>query len=165
MTLAIMKRADFITSIVLMALSIAVVEESWRMPRYTDVASDIWSAPGIVPGFLGVALFIMAAILFLRSRGEPAGPAEGVVTEPGWHKRIALVTGLCILYAGGLVGRIPFWLATFIFVFGFIVVFELLEPEQRPRWPRHVIGALIIAALTSGLVSYVFANLFFVRLP
>jgi len=159
-----MQRADYYTSIVLMVLGIAVAEESWRMPRYTDVASDIWSAPGMVPGLLGIGLFIMAAILFLRSRGE-AAPAEGGAGEAGWHKRIALVVGLCILYAGGLIGRLPFWLATFIFVFGFIVLFEMLEPEARSRWPRHVLGAVVIAALTSGIVSYVFANLFFVRLP
>jgi putative tricarboxylic transport membrane protein len=160
-----MARADLITSIALMALGTATAIESWRMPRYTDVQSDIWSAPGIVPGLLGVALVFMASILGMRALAARGEPSDEASFESGAFFRIGTTVALCVLYAGVLVNRIPFWLATFVFVFVFIAVFELIEAEARRRWMRHVAIAMMIAAVTSGTVSYIFANIFFVRLP
>ncbi len=64
-----------------------------------------------------------------------------------------------------LVGRAPFWLATFLFVFGFIAVFDLADPAERPRWRRHLLVGLVVAALASALIPYVFQTVFLVRLP
>lgn len=160
-----MGKSDSITAIVLMMLGIATAFESWRMPRFTEVGSSIWASPGIVPGLLGIALFIMAAILFLRTRTSVANKEAVQVGGPGSFLRIAIVVGFCVFYAGVLVSRVPFWLATFLFVFAFITVFELFEPEARRKWIIRVAMAVVIAALTSGIVSYVFSNIFFVRLP
>ena len=161
-----MVRADFITSIVLLVLGLAIVEESWRMPRYTDVNSSIWSAPGMVPGMLGVALAVMATILLLRSvaaRRAAAGPGDAP-SEGGWG-RVATAVGLCVLYAGVLVGRMPFWLATFLFVFAFIAVFEWTDPEARARWVRRGLMALAVAIAAAVAIPYVFQSIFLVRLP
>lgn len=136
------------------------------MPRFTEVGSSIWTAPGMVPGMLGVALTILALILFSRTvSARRAGAVDETSGEPGAWRRVATVLGLCLLYAGVLVGRLPFWLATFLFAFAFIVIFELSEVEARMRWGRHVVIALIIAALTSGVISYIFQKILFVRLP
>lgn len=160
-----MIRADFYTSIVLMLLGLATAVESWRMPRYGDVGSDIWSAPGIVPGLLGVALILMAFVLFMRTLPAIRAGAESEPGEPGAVRRVVTVLVLCIVYAGILVSRVPFWLASFLFVFAFIATFELTDADARSRWMRHVAFALVIAALTSAVVSYIFQNVFFVRLP
>lgn len=161
-----MVRADIITSVILMVLGAATVEESWRMPRYTDVGGSVWSAPGVVPGLLGVALALMAFILFVRSvSARKAGAVVDEDAQVGGWKRVAVATGLCIVYGALLVGHLPFWLATFAFVFVFIVVFELVQADARMHWLRHVILALFIAAVTAAAVSYVFQSVFFVRLP
>lgn len=160
-----MVRADIVTSVVLMALGLAAIGESWRMPRFTDVGGSFWAAPGVVPGMLGAGLALMAFVLFLRS---VAARRAGAVDEPGesgaW-KRVAIAVGLCILYGMLLVGQLPFWLATFFFVFAFILVFELAQEQARAHWLRHVVVALVIAAITGFAVSYVFQSVFFVRLP
>lgn len=161
-------RADLITSIVLIVIAIAVVVESWRMPTYTNRGSEIWSAPGIVPGLLGLGLLLAAGILFFNSLSAARAPRDTTpVPEEmqGATARVLTVIALCLGYAGGLVGRVPFWLATFVFVFATICIFDLWEPESRPGWKRVVIVAAVIAAIASGAISYVFANLFFVRLP
>ncbi|MCR8723174.1 tripartite tricarboxylate transporter TctB family protein [Frigidibacter sp. ROC022] len=168
-----MARADLITSIVFMILGLAIAEESWRMPTYTDVGSSIWAAPGMVPGLLGLALTFMAAILLFRSikarRGEgvPEGDADDVLPpEPGSRGRVALTLVLCLTYAGVLVGNMPFALATGLFTFVFIMIFELWgHPEAQRNWLRHAVVALIIAVIAGWLIAYVFSNIFFVRLP
>lgn len=161
-----MLRKDLITSVFLMILGLAVVEESWRMPRFTEVGSSVWAAPGMVPGMLGVALLILAFILFSRTvTARRAGAVDDAPGEPGAWRRVLAAVVLCVFYAGVMVGRMPFWLATFIFAFVFILFFELSEPEARARWMRHVAFALVIAALASGIISYIFQNIFFVHLP
>jgi hypothetical protein len=161
----VMVRADIITSVFFMVLGAAIIEESWRMPRYTDVGGNIWTAPGIVPGMLGAALALMAFILFMRSLAARRAGAVDEPGEPGGWKRVAIAAGLCIAYGMILVGQMPFWLATFIFVFVFIAYFELANEEARAHWLRHIVVAAIIAALTGGTVTYIFQNIFFVRLP
>jgi hypothetical protein len=63
------------------------------------------------------------------------------------------------------VGQLPFWLATFIFILAFIVAFELADKALRASWIRHVAVATLVAAITAAAVSYVFQEVFFVRLP
>lgn len=163
-----MIRADLVTGLVLAMLGIAVAVESWRMPRFTDVGSDVWTAPGLVPGMLGVALTLMALILVFRSvavlaRAE-ARPGSDAVEAGGWG-RVALAVGLCVGYGAGLVGRVPFWLATFVFAFAFIGIFGLLEPGGRAAWPRRLAVAAAVAAAAAIVVPFVFETLFLVRLP
>ncbi len=161
-----MVRADLVTSVVLLVLGVATMVESWRMPRFEEVGADVWASPGVVPGLLGVALTLMAAILFLRSVVALRRPTEGPVgpaAEGGWG-RAALAAGLCILYALGLVGRMPFWLATFLFVLAFVTIFDLTG-EPRPPLGRVVIVAALVAAASAIAVPYVFQSIFLVRLP
>lgn len=160
-----MIRADFITSIALMVFGAAIVFESWRMPRFAEGGRSVWTEPGIVPGMLGIGLFVMAAILCvhtMRARRAATGPDE---PGEGGHLRTAGACAICVLYAGGLVTRIPFWLATFLFITAFVLVFEFIDPEQRARWKRQIGTALAVALFVSLAVSYVFQELFLVRLP
>jgi hypothetical protein len=60
---------------------------------------------------------------------------------------------------------VPFWLATFLFVLPFILGFEFADPEMRQRPWLRVGVAVVVAAATSAAVSYVFQEIFFVRLP
>lgn len=161
-----MVRADFITSLVLMCLGLGTLALSWRMPRFGGSGASVYSAPGLVPGMIGVAIALLGAILCVRAvlALRARAPREQEAPEQGWLRAFSALA-LCGFYALALVGRAPFWLATFLFVFAFIVGFELWDPEMRQRARHRLAAALIIAAAASAAVSYLFQEIFLVRLP
>ena len=172
-----MVKADFLTSLVLIALGIAVAIESWRMPRLAELGVNPYTVPGLVPGLLGGVLIILGAILCLRSlqaglttQTTKTQTHAGDRISPAW-RRLGLCLVLTVGYAAGLLGRLPFWLATLLFVFVFIALFENLF-KYRDSWPvsaalllRRLASALLQAVVVSALVTAVFRYLFLVQLP
>lgn len=170
-----MARADFITSLVLIVFGLGVVEESWRMPRFTEFGSSIWSAPGIVPGLIGLALSVMGVVLLSRARRALAGGQVGKTTddeEPltsaDWS-RVGIAFGLCLLFAGVLVGRVPFVAAAFVFMAIFMLAFDIQANPgilaDRPRLAKRAALSLAIAAVAAFGIATIFQDVFFVRLP
>lgn len=129
-----------------------IVYASWTMDRLERHGAALYTAPGLVPGLLGLVLVALGVALALRKRGISASsPAIRWGNTP-------LVLALCLGYAIGLIGRMPFWLATFVFVTAFIAIFEY--PSRR----RMALAPLYGAA-TSLAVSNLFEAVFLVRLP
>ena len=164
-----MTKADFVTSLCLIALGIGAAVESYRMPRLEELNVDPYTVPGIVPGLLGSVIAALGMVLLLRSvhRGGWRFDRPGVrhfFTGPA-ARRLLLVAGLTLAYAAGLVGRIPFWLATGLFVFAFIILFEWPAASQTGRLPRTIAVALVQSVLTTVAVTAVFQYVFLVRLP
>jgi hypothetical protein len=182
-------RSDLIIGIILAAFGALVVRESLVMPRYANIGADPVTAPGLVPGLLGGIIALLGSIMVIRallalraSARAPSGPALAqasgvdpavdpaapsyVVESPhAGRNRFAtiLVTGL--LFAAVAVSRMPFWLATFLFVFVAVALLELQRyGGGRSVWLRLVV-ALVIAAGTAWAVTYVFESIFLVRLP
>ncbi|MEM9221765.1 MAG: tripartite tricarboxylate transporter TctB family protein [Pseudomonadota bacterium] len=149
-------RADFWFSIVLTVLGAALAFESWRMPRLQDLGIDPVSAPGFTPGLLGLILAALGLLLFARSVRTPLTDAP----SEGWG-RFAITLFLCLAYAVGLVGRVPFWAATALFVAAFAGVFA----ARREPPLRALVIAVILAAVVSAAVTLVFTRVFLVRLP
>jgi hypothetical protein len=163
-------RADLITGVVLIVFGLAVVAESYGMPRLEERNINPWTAPGIVPGMLGVIIALLGAVLALRSTGgwrveRPDQPAEERAEARASVARLALCAALCVIYAVLFVGRIPFWLASWLFVFAFIAAFEWAPGEVMPARGRKLAVAAAVATATAILVPYVFETLFLVRLP
>jgi hypothetical protein len=131
----------------------ATVYASWTMDRLERHGAALYAAPGLVPGLLGLVLLALGVVL----TGRKTVPADSAAGSAGWGNT-ALVLLLCLGYAAGLVGRLPFWLATFVFVTAFIAIFEY--PARR-----RMALAPVYAALTSLVVTYVFESVFLVRLP
>ena len=156
-----MTRFDLGFSVLLVALGMAVIIESWRMPRLENLAVEPYSAPGLVPGILGIVLSLLGLILLLRSIKRVLAGDPGAATEPLDSKRFLLAVAITLSYAAGLVGNIPFWLATFLFVTVFIIVFE--HPAKQPVWAWF--SACLQGAITAAVVTLVFRYLFLVRLP
>lgn len=165
-------RADFISALVWIAFGSAVVIASWRMDRLTDQGATSYTAPGLVPGILGGIMLLLGVLLVARaarSGGHLQAVMPWVMSAPA---RAAMVRVLSVLvlglaYAAGLVGHggIPFWLATFVFVTMFIVLFDWRERSDKGERAKGILLALVYGAGTSFLVSYVFQELFLVRLP
>lgn len=164
-----LNKLDFISALVLIALGIAVVLESLRMPRLENLAINPYTIPGLVPGILGVIISVLGGVLLIRSiaRGGWRISGQGLSDlshHPGLQ-RLLLALILTFGYAAGLIGRLPFWLATFLFVLLFIVLFERMLPPPKPPLIRSLLSALIEAILVTAVVTYVFQEIFLVRLP
>jgi hypothetical protein len=59
-----MARADFYTSIILMAFAVAAVAGALKMPV---IQGDPYSAPGLLPTLLGSVIFLLGLVMFVRS--------------------------------------------------------------------------------------------------
>lgn len=131
----------------------AIIAASWTMDRLEASGAKLHSAPGLVPGLLGLVILVLGVMQALRRRSN----AANLSLHKGWGSTAAVMV-LCLGYAVGLVGRAPFWLATFAFVTAFIAVFEY--PARR-----RLLMAPVYGAATSIVVTVLFEQLFLVRLP
>jgi putative tricarboxylic transport membrane protein len=166
-----MARADFLTGIALICISLYVIFESWRMPRLEHLKVHPLSVPGIVPAFIGVVLIIFGTVLILRSvrrGGHRLGiNSEGfrrILNNPG-NQRLLLTAILCIGYAGFLIGTRPYGLATGLFIFVFMILFEWERGMTVAQRRKCLISAALIAILSSAAITVVFERLFLVALP
>jgi len=75
----------------------AVLVVSWRMDRLENLQINPWSAPGLMPGVLGLLMIVFGAALGLRARRREAQPAEPDRTS---FPRVLLAAALCVGYAG-----------------------------------------------------------------
>lgn len=166
-----MPKADFVTSLVLLAFSVAVILLSLELPRLEHRDINPWTAPGIVPGGIGVIIGLMSLALLgrsLRQGGFRLGITREKIREAGRNaqvRRASVTILLCLLYAFGMVGLLPYPVATLLFVFVFVVLFEYdrsISPRrQGPMFLKAFIEALLVSAAVSSLFYYVFL----VRLP
>jgi putative tricarboxylic transport membrane protein len=158
--------ADLATGVVLFALAVAMFYGSWTMGRLEIRQIHPLTAPGLLPGLLGIALGLCSLVLIgqsVRARSRATGVASD---EPaGSVRNLAIAAALCLGYALVLVGRAPFWLATALFVFGFIFLFEWLDRDTPRRRLGILAWALGIGLATGVIISYAFSELFLVRLP
>ena len=164
-------RADLAWSLVWIAVGAAIFTGGFTMDRLEGQHINPYTAPGLVPALLGIGIAVLGALLLVRSvrRGDFAAPAGS--GTPADRARLALALGLCIAYAGGLVGRtlfgfhVPFWLATALFVFVSILSFEWRDRLARGQLGRGIAVAAACAIGTAAGVTLVFQEVFLVRLP
>lgn len=163
-----MIKADLLAGLAFIVLGVAIFYGSWTMDRLEVRRIHPFTIPGLVPGILSVALTLCGAVLAMRSLKTKA--------ENGWHilggaltssaaGRALAVMALALIYTLGMVGTLPFWAATGIFVFAFIMVFECWLAEPRKPILPSLYWALGIAVLTAAIVTLVFERAFLVRLP
>jgi hypothetical protein len=152
-------RVDLVSAAAWIAVGGAILYASWTMDRLERHGAALYTAPALVPGLLGLVLFALGVLLGVRAIREGAlqrGEINPSLLQ-GWGGT-ALVLALCLGYAIGLVGRAPFWLATFVFVTAFIATFEYPSLRRIAMSPLYGAG-------TSFVVTYLFENIFLVRLP
>lgn len=166
-----MVKRDFITSIVLIVFSVSVVVSSYTMPRLEHRDIDPFSAPGIVPGMIGLILLILALTLFTRSiraggyRLFSADDSGDAAAHPGAAGRVLLTLFISLVYAVGLLGRIDYTFGTLIYIFSFIVLFEYRRGVPLLEQKKMFATALLQAVIAAVLITLVFRKLFLVDLP
>jgi len=163
-----MVKADFVTGIVLIALGIATVVASFQMPRFAELNVNPYTVPGLVPGALGAVLLVLGAALFVRAAragGWRLWARQGARQPDPGLRHLLLAAALCLGYAGGLIGRLPFWLATLVFVALFVALFEWPLARNGRARARRLAVALGFGAIVAAAVTLVFQEVFLVRLP
>ncbi len=189
-------QVDLLVGLGLMLLGIVVAIEAYRMPSVEHPRiRSVYSGPGFVPGLLGITLLVFGLLMLIRAIREGGlhfGGMGGQVLE-GLRRpeprRLAILLVLSLGYAWGLIGRVSFPLATFLFMVAFILIYDWGEAADRAvgspwvvaiakrlagiemTWSLRrerillVITSTIQAALTAWIVTYVFENIFLRRLP
>ena len=94
---------------------------------------------------------------------DAAPPDE---TDYAPRSSFALAAGMFFVYALLLVGRgLPFWLGTALFVTAFVFLFQRAQRKAAGKVGRGIVVALACGVLTALIVTLVFEQLFYVRLP
>jgi hypothetical protein len=159
--------ADLISGGVWLALAIGIMVLSWKMDRLAHLQATIHTAPGLVPGLLGLAIAVMGLLLILRSvRAGAIAQAHRPDFSIREHWRLLTALALCLAFALGLVGSgLPFWLAAAIFVAVFVFIFQFEERKAAGAMVRGTAFAALFGLTCGGAIHYVFQELFLVRLP
>ncbi len=166
-----MPKADFVVSILLMCFGVWIVIHSLQMPRFKEVGANPFSVPGIVPGILGTVIFILSLVVFIRSltrKGYRLGLNRQTLKNFFQEislQRMLLTIFICIVYGILMVGSLNYYLATFIFVLVFLILFQLLGSEDITARGKLLMLSVLQAVLVAGIVGAVFRYLFLVDLP
>ena len=163
-------RRDLQGGIVWVLFGSLVVVLSWQMDRMTSQGATAHTAPGLWPGLVGLVLAFLGGVLVLRSwrRAQRIGWDAAAPDDTNYApaSSFALAAALFFVYALLLVGRgLPFWLGTTIFVTAFVFLFQHARRRAEDAVARGAIVALACGGLTALVVTLVFEQLFYVRLP
>lgn len=139
-----------------------IIAASLRMDRFTSQGATLYTMPGFVPGIFGGVIVVLGAALALRGwrrlRHERADAGNG---EPVLNRRVLLTLVVSLAYAIGLIGRVPFTVATVIFLAVFMYLFTPAEASMK----RRLTVAALASVITTGVIVLVFEQVFLVRLP
>lgn len=166
-----MSKGDFLTSIGLFIFALAIIILSLQMPRYEGLGVESYSVPGIVPGLLGIILLILSIILLIRSikrKGYRLGMSTQMVKKyitDDSTRNFLITLILCLAYGVFVLKRIPYVLATGLFVFFFVIIFEFRPRENISSQKRTILASFIEAFFVSVGITLVFRYLFLVDLP
>ena len=186
-------RTDLRTGFFWIGLGAVIVFESWRMDRLEQQGAELYTAPGLWPGVIGLLIALLGGVLAWRSVGRAraagwdAADTDDAILVPA--SRFALATAMFFIYALLLVGRgLPFWLGTALFVTVFVFTFRRADRMSTPGRPKgeyrsaqregtplsgaatgtnrgDAILAIVCGIATAVVIPVVFEQLFFVRLP
>lgn len=144
-------------------LGIAMLVGGYTMDRLEIRQIHPASIPGLVPMGLGAAM-IICSVLLMISAG--AGTAPDKTVESGSFKNLFVSILLCIGYAAGLLGKMPFAIATGIFIFVFSLYFSWTEEANNARFTlKRVALIALFSVVFSAAISLLFQYGFLVRLP
>jgi len=165
-----MNKADFFTSIFLFLFGLIIFILSIKMPTFRELGANPYSAPGIVPGIMGVILSFMGVILFIRSvirkgyKIRLSFQSIKIFFKNNEIKRLFIALFLSVFYVI-LLGKINYFLLTGMYIFIFVFAFEFKTKKNIFFQWKTLLSALLEAVLIAASISYVFRYLFLVRLP
>ena len=148
------KMKDFISSAVIFSLSLYVLFEGYNI--YTKSGKLLYLSPALIPLMLGTILLVLSIVLFTGSLKEGGLQARAAELK-AWSGEVKADRGTMLmgLYTFVLLGMLPFWLATFLFM---LLLMYFLEAGS-------IVKIVVISVLVTGLVIFLFQVCFRVPLP
>lgn len=152
-------------------LGVAIAVGGWRMDRLERMNIEPWSAPGLLPGVLGVLIALFGALLAWRERhpqptegGAPPTPDDGA--GHGGLGRAAAVLVLAVGWTLAALGRgLPFLATSSVLVAAWIALLRWDEWRASGTLVRGLGKAVTIAVLACTAIALLFEDVFLVRLP
>lgn len=152
-----MRKADFVTGIVLCILCLFFIFTAFKMP--VDPAYGIYAHPGITPIFLATVLFILSIYLILRSRIKLSHFKNDIKLVKSFfikkENQNLLITLLFMLIFVYLIRKVPFYILTFLFIFSFSFFFYRKKP----------LLLLIVSIISTFVIITLFSRLFLIPMP
>lgn len=152
---------DFFSAILLMGFSLGIVLWSLKMPRFSGWSS----APGLLPLFLCTCTFFMSLSLLISSiknQGHKkfmtryrALSLSRFISDTKTKRSLGIIL-LTAIYVFVLLDRVPFELASFIYLIATLYVFW-----RKGGWLKIILISVLLPLVTSGI----FRGLFVVFLP
>jgi len=159
-------RADLFAGLAFLGVALAIIIASLRMDRLERLQATIYTAPGLVPGILGLMLAVMALVLIARALRAGALTQSGLSFDVAAQWRLGVALVLCLGFALGLVGHgLPFWLAAAIFVTLFVLIFQFQERRREGTLLRGAAFAVAYGLISGLAIHHLFQDVFLVRLP
>ncbi len=156
-----MAATDFLSGILLMGFSLVIILWSLKMPRFSGWSS----APGVLPLLLCTCTFFMSLSLLITSiknEGHKilvmryrALSLSRLIRHTKTKRSLGIIF-LTALYVFVLLDRIPFELASFLYLMTTLYVFW-----RKGGWFKIILISLLVPFATSGI----FRGLFVVFLP
>ena len=157
-------KADLISSIVVFGFGLFVFFTGFYIAFYAVNGTKVWYySPGMFPMVVGFALVVFSIIMFVKKKREGASFTDfsfaSIVQAVRTRKalRLALAILLFAVYVFGTIGRLPFVVATFLYLFVTMTVFR---SEGYAIWKL-----LIISVVTTAIIYVFFGIIAAVPLP
>lgn len=160
--------ADFITAAILVIVGLYFFVEAFNMPRLEARRVHPLTIPGLVPMALGVTLTGLALLLGFRAFRLMDRSSLQALLALVWSREAQKAAAACatvLAFVLVLIGHMPFWLASMIFIFAFIVVLEIFLSDEPVSMVRSLAWAAGTAVVGGGAIYLLFAQIFLVRLP
>lgn len=160
-----LRRADLITSIILMIIAILGFIMSLSLVIKTLEKGRLWyESAGLFPLIVTSLLALCSFLIFLRARKD--GARFDFLTlsklkelKDSREARVAaIVIGLLAIYIFILLKVLQYSIATFIFLFAFIYIFN-----EKNR--RSLFTSFLVSIITTVVLTYGFGNLAMIPLP
>lgn len=168
--------ADRTTALALFVLGLAMLIGGYTMERLEIRQIHPASIPGLVPMILGGAMMLCSTLLFLSAKGahKAANQAAEIdalqasnqtQAEHASTKNLGFATLYSVIYALGLVGNLPFAIATAIYITVFYIHFTWKTGSQRRTQLLHMAGGIAFGVVGAYAIASLFQYGFLVRLP
>ncbi len=158
-----MRKTDLVFGTFLFIVSAYFFYESLLMHQdiLPSTSKGAYTSPGVLPGVVSVIIMVLSLSLVISAwrsgaRVKKIDLLNTIrVLKEKQSLRIILISFIFVIYIFGLIGNIPFYWATFIYIFVFMFLFQA----------GRFISMVLTAGVTSYLITYIFGTLINIPLP